>query len=92
MQDKILIVEDEVITAMDIKNMLKNFGFDVVGIASTGNNAINKAEEFKPDLVLMDISLKGDMDGIEAAEEIKSLHDIPVVYMSAFTDTNTFER
>lgn len=92
MPDKILIVEDEVITAMDIKNMLKNFGFDVVGIASTGKDAINKAEEFKPDLVLMDISLKGDMDGIEAAEEIKSLHDIPVVYMSAFTDTNTFER
>lgn len=92
MQDKILIVEDEVITAMDIKNMLKNFGFDVVGIASTGENAINKAEEFRPKLILMDISLKGDMDGIEAAEEIKSHYDIPVVYMSAFTDTNTFER
>ena len=92
MPDKILIVEDEVITAMDIKNMLKNFGFDVVGIASTGKDAINKAEEFRSDLVLMDISLKGEMDGIEAAEEIKSLYDIPVVYMSAFTDTNTFER
>jgi PAS domain S-box-containing protein len=87
-----LIVEDEVITAMDIKNMLKNYGFDVLGIASTGKEAINKAEEFRPDLVLMDISLKGDMDGIEAAEEIKSHYNIPVVYMSAFTDTNTFER
>lgn len=92
MPDKILIVEDEVITAMDIKNMLKNFGFDVVGIASTGKDAINKAEKFRPELILMDISLKGDMDGIEAAEEIKSLYNIPVVYMSAFTDINTFER
>jgi PAS domain S-box-containing protein len=92
MQNKILIVEDEVITAMDIKNMLKNFGFDVVGVASTGKDAINKAEKFKPDLIIMDISLKGDMDGIEAAEEIKTLYNIPVVYMSAFTDINTFER
>lgn len=92
MQNKILIVEDEVITAMDIKNMLKNFGFDVIGVASTGIDAVNKAEKFRPDLILMDISLKGNMDGIEAAEEITSHYDIPVVYMSAFTDTNTFER
>lgn len=91
-QNKILIVEDEVITAMDIKNMLKNYGFDVVGMASTGEDAIKKAKEFQPNLTLMDISLKGDMDGIEAAEEIKSLYDIPIVYMSAFTDSNTFER
>lgn len=91
-QNKILIVEDEVITAMDIKNILRNFGFDVVGMASTGEDAIKKAEEFQPNLVLMDISLKGDMDGIEAAEEIISIHNIPVVYMSAFTDSNTFER
>jgi len=91
-QNKILIVEDEVITAMDIRNMLKNFGFDVVGMASTGKDAISKVKEFKPNLTLMDISLKGDMDGIEAAEEIKSRYNIPVVYMSAFTDSNTFER
>jgi len=91
-QNKILIVEDEVITAMDIKNILKNFGFDVVGMASTGEDAIYKAKKFQPNLTLMDISLKGDMDGIEAAEEIKSLYNIPIVYMSAFTDTNTFER
>ena len=91
-QNKILIVEDEVITAMDIKNMLKNFGFDVVGMASTGEDAIYKAQKFRPNLTLMDISLKGDMDGIEAAEEIRSLYNIPIVYMSAFTDMNTFER
>ena len=91
-QNKILIVEDEVITAMDIKNILKNFGFDVVGMASTGEDAINKAKEFQPNLTLMDISLKGNMDGIEAAEKIRSLYNIPIVYMSAFTDSNTFER
>lgn len=91
-QNKIMVVEDEVITAMDIKNMLKNFGFDVVGVASTGEDAINNAVSFRPDLILMDINLRGDMDGIEAAEEITSIYNIPVVYMSAFTDTDTFER
>ncbi len=89
---KILIVEDESITAMDVKNRLNRFGFDVVGIASRGAEAVKKAGDLKPDLILMDITLKGDMDGIEAAEEIKTLFDIPVVYMSAFADKNTFER
>ena len=89
---KILIVEDEAITAMDIKHNLINFGFDVVGTADSGKKAIEIAQELKPDLILMDITLKGDMDGIEAARKIKTLFDIPVIYMSAFTDKNTHER
>ncbi|MGB9937866.1 MAG: PAS domain-containing protein [Methanobacterium sp.] len=92
MKTKILIVEDEAITAMDIKNRLNNNGLEVVGIASKGKEAIKKAEELKPDIILMDITLKGDMDGIEAAEEITSLFNIPVIYMSAFADENTFEK
>jgi PAS domain S-box-containing protein len=89
---KILIVEDEAITAMDIKHNLINFGFDVAGTADSGEKAIEIAQKLKPDLILMDITLKGDMDGIEAARKIKTLFDIPVIYMSAFTDKNTHER
>lgn len=89
---KILIVEDEAIAAMDIQNRLNNHGFEVVGTASKGKEAIDKAGELKPDIILMDITLKGDMDGIEAAEQIKTLFDIPVIYMSAFSDEKTFER
>lgn len=89
---KILIVEDEAITAMDIKHNLINFGFEVVGTVASGDEAIKKAQELKPDLILMDITLKGDMDGIEATRKIKTLLDVPVIYMSAFTDKNTYER
>nr|WP_319374633.1 PAS domain S-box protein [uncultured Methanobacterium sp.] len=89
---KILIVEDEAITAMDIKHSLINFGFEVVGTAASGDEAIKKAQELKPDLILMDVTLKGDMDGIEATRKIKIHLDIPVIYMSAFTDKNTYER
>lgn len=86
MPSKILIVEDEAITAMDLKKILENFDFEVVGIASRGEEAIQKAEKFRPDLILMDIFLKGNMDGIEAAKIIMSLFDIPIIYMSAFID------
>lgn len=92
MQAKILVVEDEAITAMDIKRTLENRGFEVVATASRGEEAIKKAEELKPDLVLMDIILKGDMDGIEAADKIMTLFDIPVVYLTAHTDKDTFDR
>lgn len=92
MQAKILVVEDEAITAMDIKRTLENRGFEVVSTSSRGEEAIKKAEELKPDLVLMDIILKGDMDGIEAADKIMTLFDIPVVYLTAHTDKNTFNR
>lgn len=92
MQTKILIVEDEAITAMDVKNRLENLDFEIVGIASRGQEAIQKTEEFKPDLVLMDIILKGDMDGIEAATEIQEHFDIPVIYLTAFSDEKTLDR
>jgi PAS domain S-box-containing protein len=92
MQAKILIVEDEAITAMDIKRTLEMRGFEVVSTASRGEEAIQKARKLKPDLVLMDIILKGDMDGIEAADKIQTLFDIPVVYLTAHSDKNTFQR
>jgi len=89
---KILVVEDEIITARAIEEALKRWGYDVPSAVSSGLEAIEKAAEIQPDLVLMDIVLKGDMDGIEAAEQIRSRFDIPVVYLTAYTDSETVQR
>ncbi|MFO7445618.1 MAG: PAS domain S-box protein [Ignavibacteriaceae bacterium] len=88
----ILIVEDERIVAIDIGASLKSLGYRVVGIASTGEEAINLAEQKMPDLILMDIRIKGEMDGIETARKINSFADIPVIYLTAFADNDTLER
>jgi two-component system, response regulator PdtaR len=89
---QILVVEDEMITANDIKNSLEKAGYQVPAIVSTGEDAIKKTEEFKPDIVLMDIRLEGKMDGIEAAETIQSNFNIPVIYLTAYSDKKTAER
>lgn len=89
---RILVVEDEVIVAEDIKGRLIELGYEVVGIAHTGRGAVDAAVESVPDLVLMDIMLKGDMDGIAAAEEIKRRLDLPVIYLTAYSDNETLER
>ncbi len=89
---KIVIVEDEAIVAKDLRNRLQKFGYIVSGIASSGQEAINKSLEFCPDLVLMDIRLKGIMDGIEAAHEIHKYLDIPIIYLTAYADDKTLDR
>lgn len=89
---KILIVEDEAIVAEDIRNSLQSLGYTTFAVVSSGEEAIAKIEEDRPDLVLMDIVLKGDIDGIEAASQIHSRFNIPVVYLTAFTDKKTIER
>lgn len=89
---RILIVEDEGIIAKDIQSTLNRSGYSVVGIASSGEEAIKKAMEIHPDLVLMDIVLKGAMDGVEAAEHIRDHFDIPVVYLTAYSDDTTLQR
>ncbi len=89
---RILVVEDERIVAKDIENRLRNLGYAVVDITSSGEKAIEKAAELKPDMVLMDIRLKGHMDGIEAAERIRSKLDIPVVYLTAYGSESIIER
>lgn len=83
MASKILVVEDESITAMDFERSLKTFGYEVVAIAPEGKDALNKAADLRPDLVLMDIVLKGEMDGIEVAGKIKADLNIPVIYLTA---------
>lgn len=89
---KILVVEDERIIAMDIRNSLMRMGYEVLGIVSSGEKALEKVQQVKPDLVLMDIVLKGDMDGIEAGEKILHEFNIPVVYLTSHTDPSTLER
>ncbi len=89
---KILIVEDENIIALNIKKKLKSFGYAVPAIVSTGEEAVKMAEIISPDLILMDIMLKGDMDGVKAAEEIKKRFSIPVIYLTAYSDDKVLDR
>jgi len=89
---KVLIVEDESIVSMVIENSLVGFDYDIVGKAISGEEAIIAADEHKPDVILMDIYLDGDMDGIEASRIINSRHDIPIVYLTAYSDKNTIQR
>ncbi|MEH2208622.1 MAG: EAL domain-containing protein [Nostoc sp.] len=88
----ILVVEDEIIVAMDIQSRLRKFGYSVMGLADSGEEAIRKAADDSLDLVLMDIHLKGKMDGVEAAQIIHNLFDIPVIYLTANADESTLNR
>ena len=89
---KILIVEDEYIVAADLKQRLEDMGHEIVGIEEEGLAAIQKTAETKPDLILMDIKLKGEIDGIETAKQIQAIYDIPFIYLSGNIDINTLER
>ncbi len=91
-REQVLVVEDETIVAEDIRRTLQKLGYYIPATASSGEAAIKKVEVFNPDLVLMDIMLNGKMDGIEAAEQIRSRYDIPVVYLTAYSDKTTLER
>jgi len=89
---RLLIVEDELILAMDLKDRLDDLGYSVVEMVSTGEAAVTAALQHLPDLILMDVRLAGAMDGIAAAREIRSLHDIPVIFMSAYADEETRQQ
>lgn len=91
-QEKILIVEDEVITAKILDDLLNSLGYNVVARVKTGENAIKTAGKFRPDFILMDIVLEGTMDGIDAAAEIRKRYGIPVIYLTAFSDDVTIGR
>jgi PAS domain S-box-containing protein len=88
----ILVVEDEAIVAMDISARLRGLGYEVMGPASTGEEALALAARSRPDLVLMDIMLRGGMDGVEAARRIRELTGAPVVYLTAYADDSTLRR
>ncbi len=89
---RILIVEDESIIALDLSGMLRDLGYEVSGIAPSGMRAVEAAAADPPDLILMDIILLGDMDGIEAARRIRSSRDIPIIYLTANADPATVQR
>ncbi len=88
----IFIVEDESIVAKDIQNSLTKLGYNVVGMANNGNDAIEKITELMPNLVLMDIMIKGAMTGIEVSEKIKERMNIPVIFLTAYADEGTLSR
>jgi two-component system response regulator LytT len=87
----VLVVEDESIVSKDIQHSLKKLGYNVVG-AATGEKAIELAECEKPDVVLMDIMLKGEMNGIEVAQEIQSSLAIPIIFLTAYADESTLSK
>jgi CheY-like chemotaxis protein len=89
---RILIVEDEAVVARDLELTLKRLGYDVVGVAQFAAEAVGKVADSRPDLVLMDISLQGDRDGVQAAEVIGQRFGTPVVYLTAHTDKATVAR
>jgi CheY-like chemotaxis protein len=89
---RIMVVEDEAIVALEIERRLNTLGYFVSAIASSGSEAIQEAATSQPDLILMDIKLKGNMDGIEAAEQIRRQLNIPIVYLTAYADDSAFQR
>lgn len=89
---KILIVEDEMIIAAKISMQLTSLGYEVTGILPRGEEALLHVEENKPDIILLDINLKGKMDGIETATQLQLKNDIPIIYLTANSDEATFNR
>jgi len=88
----ILVVEDESIVAKDIQNSLKKLGYSVPSVENSGEDAIDAAGQYRPDLILMDIMLKGEISGIEAAEQIKNRYQIPVIFLTAYADESTLNK
>jgi signal transduction histidine kinase len=89
---KILITEDEYIVAFDLQVRLRNLGYDVVGLASSCDDALIQVHDHKPDVVLMDILLHGEVDGIETARQIREMYGTPVIFITANADDSTLQR
>lgn len=89
---RVLIVEDDLLLSMVEERLIEKLGYDVVGKVSNGKEAITKVSELKPDVIVMDISLKGDMDGIETMEKIRQKSEVPVIYLSGSSDRYDYER
>lgn len=88
----VLIVEDENIIAKDLARIMKKFGYEVADIITSGEEVMTKAIELEPSLILMDIKLNGKMTGIEAADEIKKIIDIPIIYLTAYADAESIQK
>ena len=88
----VLVVEDESIVAKDIQNSLKKLGYTVPSVENSGEDAIDAAGQYSPDLILMDIMLKGEISGIEAADQIRTRYQIPVIFLTAYADESTLSK
>ncbi len=91
-QKKVLIVEDEGVVALSLQSILTKMGYTVVGNAITGDEAIALARDHRPDVILMDIHIKGSLDGIQTTEKINEFSDVPVIYLTAYADDETVSR
>jgi len=91
-QPKILVVEDESIVSLEIQSRLEDLGYEIAGAVYSGEDAVTSSKELIPDLILMDINLRGEIDGIEAANTIKGTLNIPIIYMTAYADDETIQR
>lgn len=89
---RVLIVEDEILTAVCLKTLLENNGFEIIDIANKGKEAIQKSLETKPDMILMDIYLKNHITGIDVAKEISKYENIPILYLTANFDQDTRQK
>jgi DNA-binding LytR/AlgR family response regulator len=89
---KIMIVEDETIVALDLSMRLQKEGYEVVGIAASSDDAIGLFNEHNPDLVLMDINIKGKKDGIDTAKELKKIQEVPLIFLTAFSQSEYINR
>jgi CheY-like chemotaxis protein len=88
----IIVVEDERIVALHLKQQLSKLGYNVAAVVASSNEALHKISEVRPDLVLMDIHIEGDIDGIETTMRIPAEYRIPVIYLSAYSEEATLER
>jgi len=91
-KNKIAIVEDEGIVAMDISKCLTSLGYDVAFISDSGEKVLELINDSKPDLILMDVELKGDLNGLETAKILREIFDIHIVFLTAFEDETTLNR
>ncbi|SPD73361.1 Two component system response regulator [uncultured Desulfobacterium sp.] len=90
--DRILVVEDETNVAEVMRARMESFGYEVCDIVSSGKKALSAMERCHPDIVIMDIKIKGDMDGIECAGRIRAKFDVPIIYLTSFTDEKLLQR
>jgi Response regulator containing CheY-like receiver, AAA-type ATPase, and DNA-binding domains len=86
---RIILVVDDPNSARDIQNRLQRVSYDVTAMTATADEVITRADELRPDVILMDVRLKGETDGVEVAQQIKSLHDIPIIFITANADEAT---
>ena len=89
---RFIIVEDDSIMGMEMTDIIESFGYEVLDVVDSGAAAIKSVKRYEPDMILMDIRLKGDMDGIETSRQIRSFTQVPITFITGYKDNSTFQR